>query len=429
MSVPTHATIAAARRIIVAGLPIGPREDPCCCGHGRHHHGGRAFSGKCRTGCGCRAWRADGAYVLAQEAMTAYGSSVMDDIDRWHTATYPRPVPAAGGWGVGPSDVTTCRKRIWYRELHPQLARPVSTSAALLGDIIHEVAATARRALYPWQKVEMPVRVPGLDRPGRIDRYDPVLALVDDIKTKGPRGWERLSETGPDEGYWKQVAVYGYGLADAGHPVQVMRLTYINRATGDERTYERPYCDAFARSAVGSLIALNVALDLGLDLPRDGRGTTDPICTEFCEFYDDCWSVTAARAAGVSPEFLTTFGIDADPDLVAWAAEVARGWKDDENEAEREYKAAISMLKGALRGEKQGRFGDYRIVEKTRQVNDYKRYWQAVADLRDEYLSWDPSFRGDFADWVASLPMPKRTETWIEVKRVTDPTTMAQITA
>ncbi|MEV8634289.1 hypothetical protein AB0395_21800 [Streptosporangium sp. NPDC051023] len=421
MSAPSAAIVAAARRIAVRGLPIGPREDPCCCGHGRHRHSGKVFSGRCLAGCGCRAWRADMAYLLAVEAMAASHSSLMADIAAWHEATYPRPTPDKGGWGVGPSDVGNCRKRIWYRELHPHLAKPVDSSAALMGNITHEVAATARGALYRWQQIEIPVKVPGLDRPGRIDRYDPVLGLVDDIKTKGVRGWERLAEHGPDAHQWKQVGIYGYGLLAAGKPVETLRLTCINRATGAEKVFEQPYDNAAAEAARGELIALNVALDVGMDLPRDGRGSTDPFCTQWCEFYESCWNVASAAEHGVSPEFYTTFGEQADPELVAWAAEIARTWKDSETEAKTEYKAAIAMLKGALRGEKVGRFGDYKIIEKTREVNDYKRYWETVEQVRREYLAWEPSIRGDFADWVASIVMPKRKETWIEVKHVVDP--------
>ncbi|MEU8272583.1 hypothetical protein AB0B89_36220, partial [Sphaerisporangium sp. NPDC049002] len=53
-----------------------------------------------------------------------------------------------------------------------------------------------------------------------------------------------------------------------------------------------------------------------------------------------------------------------------------------------------------------------------REVPDYKRWWELINEALGDYLQWPPEMRGSFADWVARVPVPLRTDTWTEVKPI-----------
>ena len=76
-----------------------------------------------------------------------------------------------------------------------------------------------------------------------------------------------------------------------------MRIIYIRRATGECEYHDRPYSEAYAKDALAELTSTALALDLGQELPRDGRGpSSDIICSKFCDVRDYCWNVKAAEA-------------------------------------------------------------------------------------------------------------------------------------
>lgn len=405
-----------ARQIVRDGYPIGPRLYPCACGQPRHTHSGAKLTGG-NTTTGCRRYRRDTADALAEKAMTADRTTVLDDIVAWHTTVYPRPKPTPDGLGIGPSDISTCRKRIQLRERPPAdiVYNDVDESAATLGSIFHDVTRRARQHLYPWRRYEFEVPIPSLDRPGRMDEYDPITAVGTDYKSSGEYSWEILGAYGPREDHFKQLAIYCYALTCLGYEVHVMRLIYIRRATGESEIFDRPYSEEYAKSALGELTATALALDLGEDLPRDGRGpTSDAICARHCPMRDYCWNVEAAAAAGRTPESYTILGPHPQLAEIEWAAAQARDWKDNENEAAREYKAAIPLLGGLP----DGTYGDFIITEKTRLMPDYKTYYQNVSRTYSDYLLTPEHTRGDFTDWLARVPLPRRRDTWTEVRRV-----------
>jgi hypothetical protein len=325
-----------------------------------------------------------------------------------------------GGWGIGPSDTGTCRRRIQLRERPPAdlIRNDVDHSAATLGDIFHEVISRARRDLYgphKGRKYEFSVTVPGLDRTGRVDEYDFLNAVITDYKSAGEYAWEDLGVEGPPKEHWKQLAIYGYALTCSGRDVDILRLIYIRRSNGEVEQFERRYDEAFAKAALAELTALALALDLGQELPRDGRGpTSDPICARFCEFRDYCWNTAAAAAAGRSPESYTLLGEHPDIADIEWAAGQARDWKTNEKEAAREYKAAVPLLAGIP----DGTYGQYKVTERRRRMPEYKGYYEAVRRAHDEYLLTPEDTRGDFIDWIARIPLPYRRDVWPEVKLV-----------
>jgi len=407
---------ARARKIIAAGYPIGPRMHPCICTAPRHTHSGAKFTGG-HEPTGCRRYRRDNADALAEKAMEADRSDVLDDIVAWHTSLYPRPKPTPGGWSIGPSDIGNCRRRIQLRERPPAdlIRNDVDESAAVLGDIWHDVTRRARQYRYPWRKYEFELAIPGLDRPGRCDEYDPLTATGVDYKTLSEYQWEVIGDHGAHEKHWGQLAVYCYALTCLGYEVTVMRIIYIRRATGECEYHDRPYSEAYAKDALAELTSTALALDLGQELPRDGRGpSSDIICSKFCDVRDYCWNVKAAEAAGRSPESYTLLGEHPEREAIEWAAAQARDWKDNESEATREYKAAVPLLGGVP----DGTYGEYVVKEKSRLMPDYKSYYQGVMREYEVYCLTPADQRGEFADWLARIPLPHRRDTWTEVKRV-----------
>lgn len=406
---------ARARAIVRDGHPIGPRMHPCACGAPRHAHTGRNWSGS-HNPTGCRRYRRDVADILAERAMNATHTDILQDVVAWHSAVYPRPTPTPGGWGVGPSDTSSCRKAIQLRERPPDdiVYNPVDESAAVLGSIFHDVIHRARAHLYPWRKYEFAVTVPGLDRPGRVDEYDPIAAITTDYKTASEYLWETIGVDGPIEEHWEQLAIYCYALVCAGYDVDVMCLIYIRRSTGECEYHERPYDDAYAKAAVAKLTSIMLMLDMDEDLPRDGRGpSSDPICAKFCNVRDYCWNVAAATAAGRTPESYTLLGEHPEVAAIEWAASQARDWGDNKAEAKKEYDAAIPLLGGVPDGE----YGQYVITEKKRRMPDYKAFYESVRREYETYRLLPEPERGDFADWVARIPLPRRLDVWTEVKR------------
>lgn len=408
---------ARARKIIDVGFPIGPRMHPCICSAPRHAHSGTKWTGG-HEPTGCRRYRRDGADALAEKVMEADHSDIIDDIGVWHAATYPRPVPADGGLGIGPSDLGRCGRQIQYRERPPAdlYTNEVDHSAAVLGSIWHAIIQRARQHRYPWRKFEFEVEIPGLDRPGRMDEFDPIMAVGVDWKTVSDRQWEVRGQQGEKEEHFQQLAVYCYALTQLGYEVRVMRLIYVNRESGQSEYIDRPYSERYAKDALAELTATALAIDLGQELPRDGRGpdSGDYMCEHLCQFRDYCWNVPQAVAAGRSPVSYTIIGPNPEEPAITWAAEQVRDWGDNKAEADREYKAAKPLLGGIP----DGTYGDYVIKGKSRQMPQYKQYYEQVMREYDRYLNTPEPERGDFIDWIARIPLTHRKDAWPEVKRV-----------
>lgn len=412
----TPADHTRARKIVAAGCGDDPRTYPCVCGAARTEHSGAKNTGGLDA-TGCRRYRRDTADALAEKAINADRTNIIDDIIAWHDNAYPRPQPTPGGLGIGPSDYGRCGHAIQLRERPPAdlYTNEVDRSAATLGSIWHAIIQRARQHLYPWRKYEFEVEIPGLDRPGRVDEFDPITCTAVDWKTVSDRQWEQRGQHGEREEHFGQLAIYSYALTCLGYEIRTMRIIYVNRETGECEYFDRPYSERYAKEALGTLTARAIAIDLGQELDRDGRGpgSGDLICEKYCEFRDYCWNVPQAEAAGRSPVSWTILGPDPDDESVAWAAEQVRDWADHKAEADREYKAVKPLLGGIP----DGTYGDFVVKEKSRLMPQYKQFYEAVTARYEDYLNTPEHERGDFIDWIARTPLPHRKDVWPEVKR------------
>lgn len=404
-------------------LADGYRPDgtqPCACGAAKADHSGSKNSGGVAL-TGCRKYRRDMVDLLAEEALADDEAHVLDAVRDWHARVNPRPKVGAGQFSVGPSDLNNCRREIWYRETPPEGFEPDEEGtdwAAIMGSIIHDNIARARASKYGKSLLhEQAVRISGLDRPGRLDEYDRRWARITDFKSKGTYPWDALIEFGPDEADWEQAAVYAFGWVEAGHPVKQLRLLYINRATGEERRFIRPYTDEAGRAARGKLLALLAELEMGVEQPRDRSGPSSDWKCRNCFARSHCWNIPAAEAAGRSPESYTILGPDPDWKAKEWAAGLITSYKQDAKAAKAELTAAKPLLEGILTpGETRANFGAYDVVEKSRRMPDHKKWAEKVAAARERHLATPEHLRGDFADVIATIPVPKRLDVWIDVE-------------
>jgi CRISPR/Cas system-associated exonuclease Cas4 (RecB family) len=306
------------------------------------------------------------------------------------------------------SDYGSCPRQVWYREKPPADytdPAPVDTRRATLGKIVHAAAQIARERLYPWRLYEYEIAIPGLDKPGRIDEYDPVLGEVTDGKTAGEHKWTVYGDGGPPVEAWGQVLIYAYALDMAGYPVRTVRVIAINRDTGSEEHFRAGYDPAEAIAALDELLELATQLDLGVVPPRAGTGPGRFPCS-WCPARLHCWQVDAAQAAGRSPESYTLLGAEPDDPTVGWAAaQVYAATKA--NTAAKNAKDEVSAL---LEGIPAGTYGEWTIGPRSREVPDYKGSYERLLGLYplpDEH-------RPPIEHVEAPL---KRTDRWVGVKR------------
>jgi hypothetical protein len=323
--------MTAAADLPLPTFPADPELTVTChCGAPRSGHAGRKHLGHCQghdvtydepagvvaativEPCpdGCRRfWPARGER-LRLRAVAAFDEPLMVAIEEADKAR-PRTrktddARAEGLFGVGPSDIGRCRKQIEYRENPPEGYEPISVdrAAAYEGTLLHEGIERARRRRYPWRKFSVPIHVPGLDRPGEIDEYDPILGTVIDVKTKGTYAWELLGKDGPADSEWDQVFLYGMGLEHAGQPIEWVELHCYNRENfRHPERFRRPYSRARALTAVQRLHSILDDLTAGRELPRDEPGPSlSAICRNFCPSVRDCWNVTEAELNRRTPE-------------------------------------------------------------------------------------------------------------------------------
>jgi hypothetical protein len=389
-------------------LPADPELAVTChCGAPRSAHAGRKHLGHCREHAvvlsvdpvpdgstsvgvrilpcpdGCRRfWPARGER-LRLRALAAFEEDLMVPIAEADKAR-PRSrkteeARAAGQFGVGPSDIGSCRKRIEYRERPPEDFEPIDVdhASAYEGTLLHDGITRARRMRYPWRRFGVVIHVPGLDRPGEGDEVDPILGVVVDYKTAGSWKWDNVGDYGPPESEWDQVFTYGLGLENDGQPVEWCELHYYNREhfRNPER-FRRPYSRARALAAVQRLHAILDDLEAGRELPRDESGpSTSSICRNWCEAVLHCWNVKEAELNRRSPESWMHVHNDADVEeairryLQAHDTLVSPG--NDEKERQ----------KVLLDGIEYGRYGDF-----TWQESGGKESWVDDRIARAEQL-------------------------------------------
>lgn len=314
--------------------------------------------------------------ALAVAALDVADRDVMDDIVEALDAAYS----PSGNSGPRVSDAGSCRRSVWYRESPPDGFTPDPPQylrQAALGSIIHEKAAAVRSVRYPWRWHEAEVSVPGLDKKARIDEYDPILGEVLDDKTTGARRWGIVGAEGPAESAWAQVLVYGLALDEMGMPVQAVRIAVINRDTGAEEHFRRPYDPAVARRVLDDLVELATMLDLGVVPPRDGVGPANDWQCRLCFARSHCWNVDAAAAAGRSPESYTLLGEEPADETIVWAAERLLTLRARLREVEAAEKAAKELLEGV----KPGEYGDFVVASTRREMPNYRESFERLVEL------------------------------------------------
>lgn len=306
---------------------------------------------------------------------------------------------AEGKYGVGPSDVSSCRKQIEYRENPPEdyVPDPVDKGAAYVGTMIHEGLAGVRRLLYPWCEIEREIHVPGLDTPGHADVWDPIAMRVEDDKSAGEWVWERLRE-GAREDDFDQAMLYGLGLEEEGLEVLTVRVNYIRRADGDVEQFERPYERTHALRVLNGLHAILDDLVDGRELPRDREGpTNDPICARYCPAVRHCWQVDTVPR-GRTPE---GWLLARDEPEIAAALVM---YDNAKLLPEKEAKAAKERAKVLVRGVEPGRYGNLLLNwtgGKTKDVPDDEQRIVQLEELVRSGEARDPS----------TLPYPVKPKT------------------
>lgn len=316
------------------------------------------------------------AVALAAEAVAVADRDVMDDIVDAVQAGYT----PSGNKGPRVSDVGSCRRSVWYRESPPEGFTPDPPKylrQAALGTLIHEKAAEVRGKRYPWRRYEFEVTIPGLDKKGRIDEYDPILGEVTDDKTAGARKWDVVGDEGPADNAWDQGFLYALALDEAGLPIQSVRVIVINRDNGQEEHFRRPYDPAAARQVLDDLVELATMLDLGVVPPRDGTGPgTDWQCRS-CFALSHCWNTDAAAAAGRLPESYTLLGDAPTDETIVWAAERLMAARRAAKAANAEADAAKDLMDGIEPGE----YGDYVVSLTKRHMPNYRESFERLLEL------------------------------------------------
>ena len=430
MSAPNAALMGRVRdrvtEIITDPKPVlGQWADPCVCGAPRWEHAGGNRSGRhaptVGTPNGCKRWAENKIEALAWRAVEADGRKMLPDFKRHDRAQNPGQPVTPGQLRVRPSDGDTCKRQVWYRNFPPEDYRPLPTDerAATIGTALHKSLLDAWAALYPWRLIEHEVTIPGLDRNGRLDSFDPLTGVLDDVKTAGTWKWDLIGDEGPTEGTWNQAAIYALALSRAGHTVRTIRLRYIHREKGYEEKFERTYTDMMGRTALRDLTALASVLDayrqavddgdteLAEDLipEREGRSHNAFPCS-FCPARGHCWSIDRATALGRSPESFTILGpAPADDAVAATLAEY-----DAARKAETAGKNAKAFAKSLLDGIDHGTYGEWVYAVTTQNPKDSGAYIRLLQENYDMPAEFRPA--------LSDLPQPTRREERIAVKRV-----------
>lgn len=386
---------------------------PCVCKAGRHAHSGPGHTGGCPD-TKCRRYRADLAWDLAYRALDAQQVDLgraLREADREARAKHYKDNPREPGqWSIGASDTSTCPKKIEYRNRPPEgmVRAPEDSREALMGTMIHDGVTERMRALYPWRDFGGKVTIPGLDRESEFDSYDPIIGELEDYKTAGDWRWDQVGDHGPEEDVWEQAMLYALALISAGRMVKTVKITYIKRANGHDESFVRPYDEHMAKAALDRLLGYATALDLGIELPKTGKGPSlDPLCRR-CFAREDCWNTEAAQIAGRSPESYTILGAEPDDPTIVWAIEK----KIEASRLTSEAKNAADEAKVLLEGVTPGRYADYEgYITGGGSPPD----WKAHAGLLATYYDLPEDERPP----LASIPEPQpRKYTYIRWGRV-----------
>lgn len=376
--------VQQAAAIAATGWPVGPYPDPCgLCAAPRWAHTGDDNTGPAKA---CTGYQPDPAWRLLADALDADERLAMDDVAEHGRRV--RDERRADGWQVSPSDAGRCPRAVWYRECPPDghVPLPEDTRKADAGTAIHTGLTAARRALYPWRIYDIKVTVPGLDRPGRGDEYDPITATLEDWKTAGDAAWRQIGLSGPYTSAWHQALVYALGLNRAGIPVRRIRLRYIHREKGWEETFTVAYDEQLALDALAGLVELSTQLDLGIVPDRAGTGPTNDSICQRCAHRIHCWDMDAAEQAGRTPETYARFGANPaadDPD-VQWAVAQAGYARQERLAAQKDENACKALVDVDA-----GTYGDWVVKRGATRRPDYHAAFDELVERLHQYAAGD----------------------------------------
>ena len=209
---------------------------------------------------------------------------------------------------VGPSDARVlvpgkgCQRQLAYRLQQVKPTDPVPEwmlRATILGKLIHDGVARARRLAHPTWMIETLIEVPGFDRAGRVDCIDTDTGTVDDLKTLSDKGFQRITEVGGARDQDRlQVELYALGWAAMGGEPERLSVTYLDRSSGE------PWVDVWSydqRAAERTALAMHAVIDLTATappqlIPRGGRHPDWSPC-DSCRWRADCWGIEPGRPA------------------------------------------------------------------------------------------------------------------------------------
>jgi hypothetical protein len=332
----------------------------CVCSCVVSLHKGNGHRGKCES-CGrCQRYREDAVDRLVRQALVGVTTPFASDLAERRQAEYdarPKAVKGPGEWSVRASDLDGCRREMGYRNgLDPDAVPvPKANGEALAGQDVEDSVVEVYQDKYPWREFQVEVQIKGLHSPGRVDAYDGVIGMVEEIKSAGEWMWEQVITFGARWYHRGQALLYASGLEAAGRFVSFVRVHYIKRGNyALEEIFDIPWDDE-ARAEVeehrarliGFLTSLDRAHATGKLPPRDRSGPSHPLCQR-CDWLETCWNVQRAKATGRDPMSLTMLGEHPDARRIAWAVQEIVTLREVYTAAKRKYDDARHMLDGSI---------------------------------------------------------------------------------
>jgi hypothetical protein len=209
---------------------------------------------------------------------------------------------------VGPSDYGSCERQIMYRVRGVKPGTPVQqTRAATMGTLFWKGLGEFIDETHAGQAiVELPVVVPGLERPGAADLWWLVDGALVDVKTVSERAFDRVVKMGAKPEHVGQIETYALGinrnedarrrrlrqrLGETVPKVRTLVLAYVNRDDGDVHEIEWAYDETSARERVSWLARVEQAIEDGFELPRAEGAQMGAFPCDWCPFWRTCWEI------------------------------------------------------------------------------------------------------------------------------------------
>ena len=182
---------------------------------------------------------------------------------------------------IGPSELGSCRKKVWLKLQGTEETNETSFLASWMGTAIHASLDEAVERLDPFSARylrEIEVERDGMR--GHVDLFDLEAGEVIDWKTTTKNGLKRFPTA---EQIW-QVQVYGYLLSKT-HEVKTVSLVCIPRDGSEKhiKTHTEPYDEAVALEALAWLADVE-----GREFAPEPERSARYFCIDYCEFFGAC---------------------------------------------------------------------------------------------------------------------------------------------